>query len=76
MQKTFRQDFISRKTIKNAGQLPMYLIENHHEGIVDRDKFNKVQTEMARRRNKPSSWIFTNCPGAVMAEVSPDSTIL
>ena len=49
MQKTFRQDFISRKTIKNTGQLPMYLIENHHEGIVDRDKFNKVQTEMARR---------------------------
>lgn len=49
MQKTFRQDFISRKTIKNTGQLPMYLIENHHDGIVDRDKFNKVQTEMARR---------------------------
>lgn len=49
MQKTFRQDFISRKTIKNTGQLPMYLIENHHDAIVDRDKFNKVQTEMARR---------------------------
>ena len=40
MQKTFRQDFISRKTIKNPGQLPMYLIENHHDAIVDRDKFN------------------------------------
>ena len=49
LQKTFRQDFISRKTIKNTGQLPMYLIENHHDAIVDRDKFNKVQTEMARR---------------------------
>lgn len=49
MQKTFRQDFISRKTIKNTGQLPMYLIENHHAAIVDRGKFNKVQTEMARR---------------------------
>ena len=34
MQKTFRQDFINRKAIKNTGQLPMYLIENHHEGIV------------------------------------------
>ena len=26
MQKTFRQDFINRKAIKNTGQLPMYLI--------------------------------------------------
>lgn len=37
MQKTFRQDFINRKAIKNTGQLPMYLIENHHEGIVSRE---------------------------------------
>ena len=43
MQKTFRQDFINRKAIKNTGQLPMYLIENHHEGIVSRDDFIAVQ---------------------------------
>ena len=49
MQKTFRQDVINRKTIKNTGQLPMYLIENHHEGIVSRKKFNAVQAETARR---------------------------
>ena len=49
MQKTFRQDFINRKAIKNTGQLPMYLIENHHEGIVSREKYDAVQAEMARR---------------------------
>ena len=27
----------------------MYLIQNHHEGIVDRKTFDAVQTEMARR---------------------------
>lgn len=27
----------------------MYLIENHHVGIVTRERFNEVQTEMARR---------------------------
>ena len=43
MQKTFRQDFINRKAIKNTGQLPMYLIENHHEGIVSREKYDAVQ---------------------------------
>ena len=37
------------KAIKNTGQLPMYLIENHHEGIVSREKYDAVQAEMARR---------------------------
>ena len=27
----------------------MYLIENHHEGIVSREKYDAVQAEMARR---------------------------
>ena len=50
MQKTFQQDVINRKVIKNTGQLPMYLIENHHEGIVSREKYNAVQAEMVRRK--------------------------
>lgn len=50
MQKTFQQDVINRKVIKNTGQLPMYLIENHHEGIVNREKYNAVQAEMARHK--------------------------
>ena len=50
MQKTFQQDVINRKVIKNTGQLPMYLIENHHEGIVSREKYSAVQAEMARRK--------------------------
>lgn len=49
LQKTYVSDCISRKVIKNTGQLPMYLVQNHHEGIVSRDIFDAVQTEMARR---------------------------
>ena len=48
-QKTFTSDCISRKVIKNTGQLPMYLIQDHHEGIVDRSTFQASQTELARR---------------------------
>lgn len=48
-QKTFRSDCINGKVVRNTGQLPMYLIENHHEGIVDRKTFDAVQAEMARR---------------------------
>lgn len=30
----------------------MYLISNHHEAIIDRDTFNRVQMELARRKSK------------------------
>lgn len=49
LQKTYISDCISRKVIKNTGQFPMYLVQNHHEGIVSRETFDAVQTEMARR---------------------------
>ena len=49
LQKTYISDCISRKVIRNTGQLPMYLIQNHHEGIVERKTFDAVQAEMARR---------------------------
>ena len=49
MQKTFVQDCISKKQLRNRGQLPMYLKRNNHEGIVSRDTFNAVRAEFARR---------------------------
>ena len=49
LQKSFVSDCINRKVIRNTGQLPMYLVQNHHEGIVDRKTFDAVQAEMARR---------------------------
>ena len=50
LQKSFVSDCINRKVIRNTGQLPMYLVQNHHEGIVDRKTFHAVQAEMARRK--------------------------
>ena len=49
MQKTFQQDCISHKTIRNTGQRTMYLVPDHHEAIIDRKTYNAVQTELARR---------------------------
>ena len=54
LQKTFISDCISKKSIKNTGQLPMYLIQNHHAAIVDRNTFQMVQTELARRNASAS----------------------
>lgn len=52
LQKTYITDCISKKTRKNDGALPMYLVKNHHEGIISREQFNRVQEEMARRSSK------------------------
>lgn len=49
LQKTYISDCISRKVIRNTGQLPMYLVQNNHDGIVDRKTFDAVQAEKARR---------------------------
>ena len=52
LQKTFRVDCISKKVKKNNGERPMYLVTNHHEPIIDRDTYNRVQQELARRTSK------------------------
>ena len=46
---TFIQDCISKKVVKNTGQLPMYLIQNNHPAIVSREVYQAVQAEKARR---------------------------
>ncbi len=49
MQKTYTQDCISKKQLRNEGQLPMYLVQGVHEGIISRDRFNQARAEFARR---------------------------
>ena len=49
LQKTYTSDCLSKKVMKNTGQLPMYLVRDHHEGIVSREIYDAVQSEMARR---------------------------
>lgn len=49
LQKTFTKDCISKRIVRNTGQLPMYLVTNNHQGIIDRQTFDAVQVEMARR---------------------------
>ena len=49
MQKTFTQDCINKKVIKNTGQLPMYLIQNNHPAIISREIYQAVQAEKTRR---------------------------
>lgn len=49
MQKTFVSDCISKKVVKNTGQLPMYLVRDNHPAIVSRNTYNAAQAELTRR---------------------------
>ena len=52
LQKSFTVDCITHKIVKNNGEKPMYLVTDHHAPIIDRDTFNRVQQELARRSSK------------------------
>ena len=43
IQKTFTPDFLTGRQEKNGGQLSMYLVEDAHEAIIEKETFKKVQ---------------------------------
>ena len=47
--KTFKPDVLSAKRIKNNGQSTQFYIEDHHEPIVAKEIFDRVQQRFERR---------------------------
>ena len=43
LQKTFVADLFSGRQVRNKGERAQWLIENHHEAIVEEDMFGRVQ---------------------------------
>jgi len=52
LQKVFRVDHLTKKTVKNTGQLPQYYVEDSHEAIIDKETFEAVQEAMKTRSKK------------------------
>ena len=50
LQKEFISDPISKQRKKNKGQLPQYYVEDTHPAIIDKETFDYVQSEIARRK--------------------------
>ncbi|MCO8238510.1 recombinase family protein [Streptococcus suis] len=50
LQKTFTVDFLTKKRVQNDGQVDQYYVENSHEAIIDKDIWELVQLELARRK--------------------------
>lgn len=49
LQKTFSEDFRTKKKRINTGELRKVYVKNSHEAIIDRQTFEAVQQEIARR---------------------------
>jgi DNA invertase Pin-like site-specific DNA recombinase len=49
LQKSFVADHISKRKVKNDGQLPQYLVTDSHQPIISKDMFAAVQAEIVRR---------------------------
>lgn len=65
LQKTYREDHISKRTRKNRGEYPQYKVEESHDAIIPKEMFETVQEEIARRAeewetdNRKSVGVFT-----------------
>lgn len=55
LQKTYRKDFISKRTLTNNGELAKYYVEDSHKGIISKEDFNKVQ-EMLKAKKDKINW--------------------
>ena len=50
LQKTYIEDHLDHKQIRNKGELPMFRVENAHAAIVERHTFEQAQKILAMRR--------------------------
>lgn len=49
MQKTYTEDFLTKKKVKNNGEVDQYFMEDCHEAIIPKDEWKAVQMEIKRR---------------------------
>jgi len=51
LQKTYCENFLTKKIVKNNGQIPQFYVEDSHPAIIEPDEFDAVQSEIERRKN-------------------------
>ena len=50
MQKTYCANFLTKRMVKNTGQVQQYYVEDSHPAIISPDEFDMVQAEIERRK--------------------------
>jgi len=52
LQKTYRENHLTKKTLHNKGELNQYYVKNNHTGIISKEDFQKVQSLLKDRHVK------------------------
>jgi len=60
LQKTFTENYLEKKMVKNTGQIPQYYVENNHPAIIDKDMWELVQFEIKRRKEMVGGYSAAN----------------
>ena len=78
-QKTITTDVFTHKAVKNTGQKTQYFVEGHHEAIIERDDWYRVQQMIKeryyrkqRRSNKPRIVLKGALTGFTMIDLTWD----
>ncbi|AEI09219.1 prophage resolvase [Corynebacterium resistens DSM 45100] len=59
LQKTYITDFLTKKQVKNQGEVAQYYVTGSHEAIIDPDTWDLVQAELASRKRRRGIYPFT-----------------
>ena len=52
LQKTYRENHLTKRQIINTGELDMYVVKDNHEAIVSKETFNDAQNMRAKQAEK------------------------
>ncbi|MCD7750992.1 MAG: recombinase family protein [Lachnospiraceae bacterium] len=58
LQKTYTKDFLTKKAVRNHGEIQQYYVHDHHEAIIDKVTFNEVQHIMKQRKGIVLNQLF------------------
>ena len=50
LQKTYTVDFLTKKRVRNKGEIQQYYVKNSHKGIIPKEEWQAVQMELERRK--------------------------
>lgn len=64
LQKTYRENYLSKQPRRNNGERIRYLVENTHEPIISKEMFQTVQEERERRARQ---FVHNTAPNSVYA---------
>lgn len=55
LQKTFRENHLTKRKVTNTGQLPKYFVEDSHPAIIEKYVFDAVQKRLQKQKEQFSS---------------------